>query len=135
MAVEKRKYANRTTYRAYWRNPYTQKTERGPARDSLREARKDDAEIKIKLEFEPAFFLPDDYPDPSKGYTIGQLFSMYYVKKDLTPSTQKSTHGHYTSAAKYIEHMGHADMSMIHRHYQHVVNEQRRKAVEQFRIY
>jgi len=95
MAVEKRQYKNRTTYRAYWRNPYTQKIERGPARDSLKEAKKDDAEIKIKLEFEPAYFLPDDYPTPGKGYTVEQLFGMFLAKKELTPSSRKTFFYHF----------------------------------------
>lgn len=99
MAIEKRKYSNRTTYRAYWRNPWTQKIEKGPSRDSLKEARKDDAEIKIKLEHEPDYFLPEGQPDPASGPTLYQLSQLYLARHDLAASTKKEDFYHFKTIA------------------------------------
>lgn len=97
MAVEKRKYTNRTTYRAYWRNPWTGKIEKGPSRDTLKEARKDDAEIKLKLEYEPDYFLPDNQPNAEDGLTFFQLSQMYLARTDLAESTRESEFHHLKS--------------------------------------
>ncbi|MDL2315454.1 site-specific integrase [Desulfovibrio sp. OttesenSCG-928-A18] len=99
MAVEKRKYKNRTTYRAYWRNPFTGKIEKGPARESLKEARKDDAEIKVKLEYEPDYFLPEGAPPPGDSPTLYHLSQLYLARRDLAESTRKEDFYHFAKIA------------------------------------
>ena len=95
MAVEKRKYANRTSYRAYWRNPWTGKIEKGPSRELLKDAKKDDAEIKVKLEYEPEYFLPDGVAPSSEGMTLYHLSELYLSRKDLAESTRKEDYYHF----------------------------------------
>lgn len=104
MAVEKRKYSNKITYRAYWRNPWTNKIEKGPARDTLREARKDDAEIKVRLEFEPQSFLPDNEPAPGESRTLFQLSQIYLARTDLAESTRKMDYFHFKQIAPHLGH-------------------------------
>lgn len=99
MAVEKRKYSNRTTYRAYWRNPWTGKIEKGLSRETLKEARKDDAEIKIKLEYEPEYFLPDGVQPSENGPTLYHLSQIYLARTDLAQSTRKCDFYHFKSIA------------------------------------
>lgn len=73
MAIEKRKYAHRTTYRAYWRNPWTHKIEKGPSRESLKEARKDESE----------YFLPEGVSPSINGPTLYQLSQLHLARTDL----------------------------------------------------
>lgn len=102
MAVEKRKYANRTTYRAYWRNPWTGKIEKGPSRDTLKQARKDDAEIKVKLEFEPDSFLPANAPSRTDGPTLAYLCQLYLARSDIAESTREEDFHHFRRVAPII---------------------------------
>lgn len=104
MAVEKRKYTNRTSYRAYWRNPYTGKIERGPARDTLKEARRDDAEIKVKLEFEPETFMPGDYRESSE-HTLNSLSKIYLARDALAETTRKQDYYHFVQISPIIGHI------------------------------
>lgn len=102
MAIEKRKYANRTTYRAFWRNPWTGKIEKGPARESRREAARDDAEIKVKIEFEPDFFMPEGYTPPGRVHTLYHLSEMYLARTDLAESTRKMDYFHFSRISPHL---------------------------------
>lgn len=102
MAVEKRKYKNRTTYRAYWRNPWTGKIEKGQSHDNLRDARREDSEIKVRLEYEPEYFRPDDMPDPGQGRSVSNLIALYLARTDLAPSTRKMDYYHGRVIQKHL---------------------------------
>ncbi len=114
MAIEKRKYANRTTFRAYWRNPWTGKIEKGQARESRREAAKDDAEIKIKLEFEPDFFLPEGFTPPGHVHTLYHLSEMYLARTDLAESTRKMDYFHFARISPRLGQIPATDITRDH---------------------
>ena len=105
MAIEKRKNKSGLTYRAYWRNPWTGKIEKGPARETLREARRDDSEIKHNLEYNPDYFRPDDLPAPGHVHTLGHLSTLYLARPDLAPSTRKMDFYHFKTVSPSIGHI------------------------------
>lgn len=91
MAVEKRKGRASITFRAYWRNPHTGKIERGPARNSRAEAERDDAEIKVRLKFEPESFS-GSAPAAGQAPTFASLARLYVSRSDIAENTRESSH-------------------------------------------
>ncbi len=105
MAIEKRKYASRTAYRAYWRNPWSGKIEKGPSRDTRREAERDDAEIKIRLKFEPASFGCEGDSSSNESPTLYSLSTMYLARTDMTESTRQGEFYHFSTMSDQIGHI------------------------------
>ena len=103
MAIEKRKYSNRTTYRAYWRNPFTKKIEKGEARETLRDAKKDEALIKYRLEYDIDYFIPAEMlPASKEKRTLNDLIPLYLDRKDLQDSTKESEFYHLKSIRESV---------------------------------
>ena len=103
MAVETRKYANKTTYRAFWRNPFTKKIEKGETRSTRREAEKDDALIKYRLEYDIDYFIPPNMlPQSKEKRTLNDLIPLYLDRKDLQESTRESEFYHLKSIRETV---------------------------------
>lgn len=103
MAIEKRTYANRTTYRANWRNPFTKKIEKGEARETRHEAEKDDALIKYRLKYDIDFFIPAKMlPSSKEKRTLNDLIPLYLERKDLQESTRETEFYHLKSVGDTV---------------------------------
>lgn len=94
MAVEKRRRANGTyRYRAYWRNPFTGKIERG-AWTAEGKATKESDQVAYRLKHEKDSFLPANKPAIGAGPLLLDLLSSYHAMAEMTDSTYKSTFYH-----------------------------------------
>lgn len=130
MSVEKRQFATVTKYRAYWRNPYTGKIEKGPSRLTRREAEKDDAEIKIKLKYEPEFFAPADTPlQCKKTVTLAELAVQYLGRPELAESTRKMDYFHFVQVAPSLGEI--PAVSLTRENIRDFEEQQRRKGIKQ----
>ena len=100
MAVEKRERKSGTRYRAYWRNPYTQKIERGPW-TTEQEATRESDHVKYRLKHEPESFLPDDHVT-ADDLTVADILYVYNAKAERTESTKKNDFYHMGAIASIL---------------------------------
>jgi integrase len=100
MAIEKRKNRHKATYRAYWRNPSTRLIEHGDARDTRKEAERDDDAVKFRLKHDRESFRPSDSPKPGQGFTLSQLAEFYLARTDIADSTRKMEYYHFRIIAR-----------------------------------
>jgi len=90
MAIEKSKRKSGTVYRAYWRNPFTGKVERGPWSSKANAERQDD-EVKFRLKYERESFKPAEPEKPISDLTVADVLYVYFTKAEMTESTRKNS--------------------------------------------
>lgn len=111
MAVESRKRKSDTVYRAYWRNPFTGKIERG-AWTTKESAYRLSEEVKIRLKYERDSFKPANLVESSERMSVAELLFMYHTKAPMTASSRKTTFYHVKSL---VEHLGDLSVDKLQR--------------------
>lgn len=101
MAVEKRRRKNGTyRYRAYWRNPFTGKVEKG-AWTTEGKAEKESDLAAYRLKHERESFRPANRPVSSADMLLLDVLASYHSSATMTESTYKATFYHLKAVSAY----------------------------------
>ncbi len=119
MAVEKRTYkTGRERFRAYWRNPLTNRIERGPWGEE-EDARKLSDHMKFNIKYDKQSFAVK-VPAPSSAPFVSDILESYLLGADMTESTRKTTFYHMKGLVPLfenilVENLSSADLSRAER--------------------